>query len=597
MCELCNKFKLDAPFKFHRPDEFTKGILVGTNAKKYLDFFENKVYPYAMEKPSMTVVVGQPGAGKTQLLNYLESTWKEKNRIFVLLNLKDTKVSYDYLVEAVINSDSFHYFLYSNGITLDPTKSATEKVDEIKEIIREVREKQMDNNFGICLLMDTVDEYLRKINSINGEKEDVQNEIAKDLIKITGQLLNDLSYSCAVFAITEDVNNKFEKVLEEDISLKSRFYSVSNYTDVDKSYEYYKLEKLDENETEEMIAAFLEIWAKRNDISLPTQYKETITPSGLNLFPFSRKAINLFWNAGAIPGDTCLACLIALDRKLNLLSSNSSDYSHLIVNEIDAAWIVYKFSSYFYYERELKNQIENLLEGEQLDCEINKITNKAKSTYFDFSNALPKSFKVYLEAFSYDFSISQSNVRKFIKDKNATDKDFETIDLVVDFKGRKIGVQFAVKFDNKIDTCRNLQKKTEILFSALKNDAIERGLLILISDNELEKTNVYNSLRKRYKDNKCSKDMEKDKDNYILKKYFPTFMVHRISADYAWCLLGLNVFIADNDINAMKKYSRYIDSKIRMGPLFEQILERNADITYMPKTKMISTAEILDRSN
>jgi len=595
MCELCNKFKLDAPFRFHRPDEFTKGVLVGRNAKKYLDFFEQKIYPYAMENPSMTVVVGQPGAGKTQLLNYLESTWKEKNRIFVLLNLKDTKVSYDYLVEAVINSDSFRYFLSSNGKTLDLEKSTTEKVAEIREFIREVRNKQMNDKFGICLLMDTVDEYLRKINSKNVEKEEVQKEIAKDLIKITGQLLDDLSYSCAIFAITEDVNYKFEEVFKKDTSLKSRFFSVSNDIYLDKSYENYKLEKLDEDETEEMIAAFLDIWAKRNHISLPTQYKETIIPSGLNLFPFSRKAINLFWKAGAIPGDTCLACLIALDRKLNFSSTTSSDYSHLIVTEIDAAWIVNKFSSYFYYEIDLKNKIENLLEGEQLDYEINKITNTAKSAYFDLSNTLPENFKVYLEAFSTNFSISQGSVRKFIKDKYSPDEDFETIDLVVDFKKRKIGVQFIVKLDDKIATYRNIQKKTKILFSALKNDAIERGLLILISDAEFEEINVYNSLRKRFENKKSSEDMERDKKRLQNKKYFSTFMVHRISTDYAWCLLGLNVFVAGSDIDAMKKYSRYIDSKIRMGPLFEQILERNADITYMPKTKMISTGAILDR--
>ena len=82
MCELCNFLKQDVPFRFHRPDLKTKKVLIGKIAKKYIDEFEKYIYSHAMNNSLMTAVIGQPGAGKTQLINYLESLpLNEKDRI------------------------------------------------------------------------------------------------------------------------------------------------------------------------------------------------------------------------------------------------------------------------------------------------------------------------------------------------------------------------------------------------------------------------------------------------------------------------------------------------------------------------------------
>jgi hypothetical protein len=73
------------------------------------------------------------------------------------------------------------------------------------------------------------------------------------------------------------------------------------------------------------------------------------------------------------------------------------------------------------------------------------------------------------------------------------------------------------------------------------------------------------------------------KDDSLFKvDYFPTILVGKISKDDAWCLLGLHTFIKssnnlDNDL--MENYSRYIETKIKVCVMFEQLLKKEAKIT------------------
>lgn len=608
MCDLCSFFRKDAPFRFHRPDKNTEIVLVGKKAKQYRSFFEKDIYPFALNHSIMTAVVGQPGSGKTQLLNHLENFQKKKN-IACVLNLKDTKINYDYLVRTLSGSPSFQEFLNSNGFTLKNEMSAPEKVSEIGKLVRKVRAETGNDRFGICLFVDTVDEYIRKIESkAENKNEELRTEIIRDLIKATGTLLEDLPYTCVIFAITEDVNTEFEKVLKNNKPSESRFFFSTDINTEIKENEDYKLERFDEFETEEMVSAFLDAWFKRNGKSSP-KFQETSTSAGLNLFPFTRDAINIFWNAGAIPGDTSLACLLALDRKLNF-SNNNSDHSHLIVTETDAAWVVKQFSTYFNYEENIKIKIDSLLKGEAMEYEIKKITERAKSEYFDIQGTIAEASKNYLEALGESFSIKTGNIYKFTKNKYGLDEDFGTIDLVVDYNDIKVGLQFIVKETGKKFKGRLILDKTEALLSALRNSQIKRGLIILITDIECEKIQVYDSLKKRYENEQRFVNIRNEMQESIRTNYFPLISVNRISEKDAWCLLGLHTFIygstlikrrqsgeagsseKDHEITLMENYSRYVERKLGFASFFEETLKRSPKVIRSPIKSV--TAAILD---
>lgn len=593
MCKLCTLFRSNKPFRFHRPDEITKGVLVGRKAKKYLCLFDKEVYPLAMEKPIMTAVIGPPGAGKTQLLNYLESTQKEKNRVCIVLNLNDIQIDYDYLVDSLYHSDSLRRFLNIYGYNQQLESSIAEKVVEIKETFKKIRVESGNEDIGICFLLDTVDEYIRKIkDKISIERRD----IIRDLMRTTGRLLDDLQHSCAIFAITNDVYQEFQKVLEIDISLQEKFFLIVDQNSSTKEKKGLTLEKLDEDENEQMIEAFLNLWAERNGILFP-EHKDTITSSGRNLFPYTRDAINIFWNAGAIPGDICLACLSALDRKLSLADIDSNDPTHLIITEIDAAWIINQFSSYFnkaYEQTGFEYRILTLLSGNRLDYEMHNIISKTKSSYFECSGTLPEAFKSYLEALGENFFVKPGNIHKFVKCKYGLDEDFVAIDLVNNYKEKSIGLQLIVKEDGKELNKIEIHEKVKALLFALKNKQIERGLIILVSDTENEELQVSTLLKERYEQNEISVDLESRNDKLFEINYFPTISVNRISKNNAWFLLGLYAFIKGNNPtnHLMKIYSKRLEKEIRISSISEKLLKKEATVTYV-KPQLTPTSEQL----
>lgn len=595
MCKLCTLFRSDKPFRFHRPDEITKGVLIGRKAKKYLYLFDKEVYSLAMEKPIMTAVIGPPGAGKTQLLNYLESTQKEKNRVCIVLNLNDIKVDYDYLVDSLAYSDSLREFFNLHGYNQQLESSIAEKVVEIKETFRKIRVESGNENIGICFLLDAVDEYIRKIKD---KVSDERKDIISDLMRTTSRLLDDLRHSCAIFAVTNDVYQEFQKVLEIDTSLQDKFFLIVDLDSFTKEKKGLTLEKLDEDENEQMIEAFLNLWADRNGILLP-EHKDTITSSGRNLFPYTRDAINIFWNAGAIPGDICLACLSALDRKLSIVDRGSNDPTHLIITEIDAAWIINQFSSYFnkaYEQTGFEDRILTLLSESRSDYEMQNIISKAKSSYFECSGNLPEAFKSYLEALGENFSIKPGNIHKFVKCKYGLDEDFVTIDLVINYKEKSIGLQFIVREDGKELNKREIHEKEKALLFALKNKQIERGLIILVSDIESEEVQVRNLLKERYEKSEISFDLESRNGKLFEINYFPTISVNRISKNNAWFLLGLYAFIKGNNStnHLMKMYSKRLEKEIRISSILEKLLKKEATVTYI-RPQLPPTCEILYR--
>lgn len=565
MCDLCSYFKKDEPFNFHRPYSKTSEVLVGKTANKYIEEFEKKIYPHAMNNSLMTAIIGQPGAGKTQLIHYIEGcSQKEKDRVSLILELKDVRVDHSYLINYICNNKYLNLYLHDYGYDLPRDKISKELIPIVNKSIEKIRIETKNHNVGICLLVDAVDEYIRKVKSTTALE---RGAVISDLLGTFMFLLNDFSHLCVVFAITNDVYLEFKEVLKE-ASPGRRFLFIS-----DENGDPLTLERLDEEETQMMVSRFLNIWSKRN-APLPI-LPNTTTNKGLNIYPFTRDAINLFWRAGAIPGDTCMACIMALKNKI-ISPHNPEKLDHIIVTKSDAAWIIRKFSGYFVnYEKEssLKREIESLLEGDQINYELDKIAMKARQANSSYSDAIIEAFESYTIALSDKFKMQLGNRRKFFRYRHLIGNEYEIIDLVINFQSENIGIQFISNESGVLRT------KIKALSDAMKNKQIKNGILVLLSEKE-----------KKDLIEKAKNEIERQKSNFEYHDYFnkhriidysPAISLTTLDGSDAWYILGLHDFIHGDKIK-MEKYSKHFDKKVQIYDLFDKLVKKEPGVSYKP---------------
>lgn len=281
---------------------------------------------------------------------------------------------------------------------------------------------------------------------------------------------------------------------------------------------------------------------------------------------------------------------MAIERKLKYTKDNKN-LDNLIVTETDAAWIVTQFSSYFINEKiEFRERVKSLLQGEQLDRELEKISTKAKQIYFCYSDSMLESFESYILTLGNGFSTIPGSQNKFIKNKYFIDGEFEVIDLVVKFKHNSFGVQFIFSKVAEQSNLRLALNKIETLYSALKNKQIDRGLLIYISSNG--DSNFTEKLKNRLKINERSPKYIHPENEYNLN-YFPLIDLKEIPEKYAWCIVGLNEFVKPKYIKNMEIYSEHLDKKINIKDQFTNLNKKEPIITH--KINLITSKNILDR--
>lgn len=554
MCELCNILKIDRPFRFHRPDSKTKEVLIGKISNKYIDEFEKKIYSHAMNNSLMTAVIGNPGAGKTQLINYLESIpLSEKDRISLILELKDKRLDYDELINFICDNKSVKSYLKKHGHRIPLDEKPDKQIIYFKKAIEDIFNETENIDVGVCLLVDAVDEYLRKMKSFNGHS---RSDIIKDLLGTFMILLAELPRLCVVFAVTENVYDELREELKE-VSTGRRFKFVT-----DENGEPLKLERLDNDETLEMIAKYLEIWSQRNNVDLPLK-KDTIACKNLNIYPFTVDALNLLWRAGVVPGDTCMGCLMVLHKKI-VRSSHFENREHLIVTKFDAAWTIKEFSGYFVnYEKDgnLKQEIDSLLIGKEIDFELEKVVMKAMQNNSDYSSVIIDAFESYTLALSNDFNNFEGNKRSFVRSRFKIGTEFEILDLIIKYKSINIGLQFILT-----NSEREIRNKINALAMTLKNKQIEKGLIILVADNQEKKLNLID---------KCMDDLKSKFEDFLYNlDYSPTIYKIAITENDAWCIVGLHELIK-GDRHRMQTYCKHLEQNLHISSDFAELIQAN----------------------
>ncbi len=583
MCEFCTVLNREKPFRFHRTDSSTNKILIGKKASAYVEDFESTIFPHAMNNSLMTAVIGQPGAGKTQLINFIEHySTNDKNRACSILELKDKEIDYSSLIDHLGNDKRIYDYFSKYDYDLNKCRDNKCKINQIARAIKTIWGKNKNNDVGICLFVDAVDEYIRKINSYYGKN---RQDIIRDLIGTMMFLLNSMPRLCIVFAITNDVVDEFKESLK-DSSQGRRFKLVS-----DMDGNPLILDQFDEEETVEMVSTFMSTWSKKNGLTLPIT-PETMSKKGINLFPFTHEAINLIWRAGVVPGDSSIACLLALEQNMEHSNFNCQDPRHLIVKAGNAAIVIKQFSSYFINYKSMESELNSLLEENQIEDEFNKILFKAKKKHSVYSSVFPKAFMNYLSEVSKEFRYEIGGINKFVRHKYEILKEFTTIDLVLDYKNRAIGVQFIydVLENNSGSQKRNILNKTRALMIALSNQQIERGLIVLLSKNGKEQ---YSNLKSIISQELKNPTYRYDYSYNLEADYSTSIELHHINEDDAWVISGLNdFFIVESEMK--KKYYYYLEGKLQISILFKDLIEQKP--RKLRSSEGLSVCGILDKA-
>lgn len=532
MCDICSILKRDKPFRFHRTDEFTSPVLVGKKANKYLKEFENNIFPSATKGgPCFSAVIGEPGSGKTHFLYHLrhESQWRPDISC-VIYELKDKEIDLEILEGYIEN-----------------TISSSEKKE----------------GATLCLLVDTVDEYLRNIRRKHNSTE---NDAIIDFLTVFSKFVDANPGSCVVFAITRDVYNTFKQVLNTSV-FKDKFIFVKDGT------EDLILDKMDEKETYEMVSNFLGNWKKRNNIKHKKSKECSI--NGFDLFPFTPEAVKLFWKASVVPGDTSLGCTLAINDKLKEDGTNN-ERKHLIITEGKAAWTIIHFSSYFRgygNEAELKSKVQNLVESERVLQSIEKIGLKAKQQQFDYLGSLLEAFEYGIQSLDSNFSSEIGNKHKFVKDKYDIDAAFKSIDLVLTYQSKKIGVQFISCNGKNIR--RSILDSTSALDEGLRNNEISNGIIFLIYDKIENLQDTMDKLEKIWHDSRKKEDFLPDGSHV---NYRGMLVLEDFSIDVAWQIVGIfEEFGNMTDTLEVKSYFDQINLQNGLVNAFKTAFNKSPD--------------------
>lgn len=373
--ELSAALLKDSPFSYPHPDERTKSLLVETSSVKLYEQELALRFRTVSKNSLVTAIIGRARSGKTHFiyhLDYLTNSERKVGGICVYLPLHGEDLNYSGLVSRIALSEEFRERAQELGLFL----SETPGTDDIKRVVAALRIKHGDDA-GVILAVDNLDEHFRQREAIAKErgispKDDIQSFLGLFRL-LTGERGVDKGM-CVILSMTEDAYNKVEQFLT-DPTLRERFDFVHDPTDPGR---ILRLSELSEDEAWMLVAKYMEHWANRNEVILPSL--ERCRVDDKNLFPFTKEAVELFWGAGSFAGHLCLACNRAISRKCSQPIKSEED---LVISEADAAYALSASAGMFPNFPSLKPRIELLIGGPQLESEVRKWIETVAKTRFD----------------------------------------------------------------------------------------------------------------------------------------------------------------------------------------------------------------------
>ncbi len=343
----------DPPFAYPEADERTKEILVGRSAEEFRRQFQ-AIFTAAMQQPIMTAIIGKPGSGKTQFIHHFE--WKanevgEYHGAVVIFKPAGQPFTVDQLLQFMAQDENFQRKATAAGVPFDWFQGGTKDrmASAINQAIVRMRQYYKDNHVGIVLAVDNVDEHLRLLTA-NLDPGAAARTI-QGFLGVLRLLLSELKGLCILLALTEDGYNGIAQVVAEDQTLNRRFLVAQGADGKPMT-----LGEFQEQEAYELVAAHLENWARRNNLTLPTA--KGCQAGSRNLFPFTKEAVRLFWKAGGYPGYISQGCKMSLIHKA-LLTLPQTENDGLVKDE-DALVILKTYGSIFPKIEALRRQLAAL---------------------------------------------------------------------------------------------------------------------------------------------------------------------------------------------------------------------------------------------
>lgn len=457
---IIDKIRLDPPFSIHRPNPFNKSVLIGGQAGELINIFE-EIYNLSLVNPLITSIVGHPGTGKTHFLWNLEhrTNQHERDGVVLIYELKDKIPSYSDLINFVYSHENFRNSVTECGIKFDDTiiDDVNKMTFEINNIIEQIN--QNHGNFGICIGVDGIDEYVR---GLVYKKKWTNEKVIVDLLGTFRLILDGIDKICIIFALTVDVFTDMMPIISSDQTLRRRFL-IANGVD-GRPVEFGQFS---ENEAYILVSTFMKHWAQRNDIDIDH------IANGNETWPFEKKSIKLAWRIGVTPGTISFTCMDALLEKINNKISSINDFT---ISELDIAKSLKKNKSYSHYTGDKKawNDIDFLINESAIKEKIYALKVQAGKEMDDQFDILSKNaFEKYLSdlGFSIKFGLSDLLVGT----------DFEHFSKVV-----------AVRFiDGLTIYKKDAQDSANDIFS-LKANAV---LFICILDQNISEKSIHNKVK------------------------------------------------------------------------------------------------------
>lgn len=533
------------PFSYHRPNEYSKKIFIGKTPREYKEEFI-KNYKYRRD-PFFTSIVGSPGSGKTHFIYYLKQILKDDH--IVIIELKDELIESKDIINEV--------YLQLGFIDISS--------DRIKKS-KEIKNKLKDNESGLIICVDEVDEHIRKIELNSGR---LQKETIKNLFGAFRLIFEDFNKLCILFSLTEDVNKNVEKALRADGTLKRRFHRVN-----DTKGSQIVLGKIGLDDAKNMVAAYMKEFQDQNNKMFPKGYKECIY-NEKNLYPFTNNIVELLWSASdEIPGFLSFGCAVLWERwkEKSVMSSE------------DAAWGIKHYSNFFGgYEKntELQRKVDDMLRGHQIENELERIANQASRIHINPIESLIDNLGKFFKILSEKFFFKKEYNYKLIKNR-LSGKIEETylLNLIIEYNGTKIGIQIIDAGEKNI---RIQKEDLKALATALINQEVNRGIIIVLNriDDPLEDHWMGikgKNIRNIFNDHGAGVD-------YISVVYeFP------LRFSDMWSIIGLVELV---ESSLQRRFAQKLDEKIGLEKTIKQLVE--IEYPKPEKRKTLNPKDILNR--